>query len=222
MTRVGVVIPAGGSGQRMGGQAKALLLLAGKPILTHTIARFTDPRITAIRVALPAALVESYNSADARVRVVAGGADRSESVRLGIDALPPDIDVVLIHDAARPLVSRGLIARVIDAVTAECGAIAALPASDTVHAVNDEQRIVSTPDRQTLWYAQTPQAFPRDQIVAAHAAAARARVSATDDAALITQNGGCVRVVPGESSNIKITVPSDLRVAEALLAETSA
>ena len=222
MTRVGVVIPAGGSGQRMGGQAKALLLLAGKPILTHTIERFTDPRIVSICVALPSALLESYQPYDERVRVVAGGAERSESVRLGIEALPGDIDIVLIHDAARPLVSRDLIARVIDAVTAECGAIAALPASDTVHVVSSDDRIVSTPDRNTLWYAQTPQAFPRGLILAVHSAAARARVSSTDDAALVAQHGGCVRVIAGESSNIKITVPADLRLAEALLAHTTA
>jgi 2-C-methyl-D-erythritol 4-phosphate cytidylyltransferase len=222
MTRVGVVIPAGGSGQRMGRQAKALMLLAGRPILSHTLERFTDTRIVAICVALPRSLVDSYNPEDARVRVVPGGADRSESVRLGIEALPADVDIVLIHDAARPLVSPDLIARVIDAVSPDCGAIAALPASDTVHVIEDDQRIVSTPDRAALWYAQTPQAFPRDVIVAAHHAAARARVSATDDAALVAQHGGCVRVVPGETSNIKITVPADLRIAEALLAQSTA
>jgi 2-C-methyl-D-erythritol 4-phosphate cytidylyltransferase len=221
MTRVGVVIPAGGSGQRMGGQAKALLLLAGRPILTHTLERFIDSRIAAIRVALPAALLGKYTPGDQRIRLVEGGAERAESVRLGIVALPPDIDVILIHDAARPLVSPQLVSRVIDAVTPDCGAIAALPATDTVHIVRDRHYITATPDRKTLWYAQTPQAFPRDMIVTAHAAAAREQLSPTDDAALIVHHGGCVRVVRGENSNIKITVPADLRLAEALLANAS-
>jgi 2-C-methyl-D-erythritol 4-phosphate cytidylyltransferase len=221
MTRVGVVIPAGGSGQRMGGQAKALLLLAGKPMLTHVLERFSDSRVVAIRVVLPAALLSNYSTRDQRVQVVEGGAERTESVRRGIEALPSDIDIVLIHDAARPLVSPELVGRVIDATTPDCGAIAALPATDTVHMVRDGHYIMATPDRKMLWYAQTPQAFPRAMIVSAHTIAARNQFSTTDDAALVVQHGGCVRVVPGETSNIKITVPADLHLAEALLANAS-
>ena len=220
MTRVGVVIPAGGSGQRMGsGQAKAFLQLSGRSILLHTLERFTDPRITAIRVALPREMLASraFEHPDPRVRAVAGGGERADSVRLGIAALPDDVDVVLIHDAARPLASAALITRVIDAVTPDTGAIAALPASDTIHVVNRDEFITATPDRKTLWYAQTPQAFPRQMIAAAHAAAERENVSPTDDAALVVRYGGRVRVIPGETSNIKITVPADLEIAAALL-----
>src|SRR6185503_19389082 len=116
-----------------------------------------------------------------------------------------------------PLASPALIARVIDAVTPETGAIAALPASDTVHVVAAGEFITLTPDRKSLWYAQTPQAFPRKMIADAHAAAEREQVSPTDDAALVVRYGGRVCVVPGETSNIKITVPADLEIAAALL-----
>jgi 2-C-methyl-D-erythritol 4-phosphate cytidylyltransferase len=203
-----------------GGHAKAFLQLSGRSILLHTLDRFTDPRITAIRVALPKEMLASreFEHTDVRVRAISGGKERSDSVRLGIAALPDDIDVVLIHDAARPLASAGLITRVIDAVTPDAGAIAALPAADTIHVVNSDEFITRTPDRKSLWYAQTPQAFPRQMIVAAHAAAEREKVSLTDDAALVVRYGGRVRVIPGETSNIKITVPADLEIAAALLA----
>ncbi|MGH7459827.1 MAG: IspD/TarI family cytidylyltransferase, partial [Longimicrobiales bacterium] len=123
-----------------------------------------------------------------------------------------------IHDAARPLVSVALIQRVIAAALGGAGAIAALPATDTIHVVDINNHIVQTLDRSVLWHAQTPQAFPRQLIQDVHLRAAHEGVSGTDDAALVVRYGGEVRIVPGEANNLKITVPHDLELADALLA----
>jgi 2-C-methyl-D-erythritol 4-phosphate cytidylyltransferase len=138
-------------------------------------------------------------------------------VRNGLEALPEDVDTVVIHDAARPLVSRELIEQVIALARSGTGAIAALPATDTIHVVDDQGRIVQTPERAVLWQAQTPQAFPRAVIESAHRQALQERLPATDDAALVVRYGGAVQVVKGEPHNLKITVPADVEFAEALL-----
>jgi 2-C-methyl-D-erythritol 4-phosphate cytidylyltransferase len=204
----------------MGGRPKILLPLAGRPLIMHTLDRLLqDARIVVVRVALPETMLQSpVTLLDPRIGLVKGGAERSDSVRAGLDALPEDIDLVLIHDAARPLVSPELIQRVIDAATEDVGVIAALPASDTIHMVSADDFITATPERAALWQAQTPQVFPRAAIVEAHRRAVLEGVSATDDAALVVRYGGKVRVVPGERTNLKITVPHDLELAEAWLA----
>jgi 2-C-methyl-D-erythritol 4-phosphate cytidylyltransferase len=224
MSVVGLVIPAGGAGQRLGGRAKAELPLAGKPMLQWTLAPFLSiEEIQHIVIALPATLLASPPDwlRDKRISLVQGGAERSESVRAGLSALPPDVDIVVIHDAARPLVRVELIREVLDAACAGSGAIAALPATDTIHVVDDELRIVQTPDRNMLWQAQTPQVFPRSLIEAAHRRAAGERWSSTDDAALVVRCGGMVQIVKGDAENLKITVPRDIEVAEALLSRRS-
>jgi 2-C-methyl-D-erythritol 4-phosphate cytidylyltransferase len=128
------------------------------------------------------------------------------------------VEVVLIHDAARPLCSPDLVQRVLDAAEG-IGAVAALPASDTIHEVAADQRVMRTLDRAVLWQAQTPQAFPRELIIDAHRRAQADGVAATDDAALVVHYGGIVQVVQGEVRNLKITVPEDLLLAETLLAQ---
>ena len=215
MRRIGVVIPAGGSGLRMGGQLKPFLLLAGKSVLERAVAPFLERKdVVAIVIVLPATETSTAVT-DPRVRIVAGGRERSDSVRAGLDALGDSVDLVVIHDAARPLVSREVIDRVI-AAAVDGGAIAALPASDTIHEV-DADAIVRTPDRARLWQAQTPQAFPRALITNAHLRALEDGIPATDDAALVVRYGGTVRVVPGDPVNLKLTRPEDLPAAEALL-----
>ena len=220
--RVAVVIPAAGAGRRFGGILKPFADLAGQPVLRRTLAPFLeDPRVHIIVVALPQIVADQppvwLTNLDPRIALVPGGAERGDSVHAALRALPEGIDVVLVHDAARPLVGRDVIDRAIRAATAGECVIAAVPATDTVQQVDAQRRIVATPDRARLWLAQTPQAFPRDVIVAAYDRAAAEDVRATDDAALVLRYGGTVRVIEGNRENVKITVPADHIVAETLL-----
>lgn len=222
MTRVAVVVAAGGSGRRMGGMRKQYLELAGKPVLLRALEPFLG--IASVRwiiVALPSDDVadppEFLVSLGDRVRLVAGGHERTDSVRAALQAVPEEADVVLIHDAARPLVTPDVIERAIQAAAAGLAAVPGVPVEDTIKRVDEGGRIVDTLERERLWRAQTPQAFPRELILRAHAQAEAEGVTATDDAALVERVGGTVVVVPGSPENIKLTSPSDLALAEAIL-----
>jgi 2-C-methyl-D-erythritol 4-phosphate cytidylyltransferase len=221
--RVGVVIPAAGAGHRMGTQAKPFLELAGQPMLRRALAPFLDDaRVVRIVVALSPerfARPPGWLAALApRVSTVVGGGERADSVCRGVAVLGDDLDVILVHDAARPLVSGAVVNRAIAAAAAGRCAIAAVPAADTVQEVDNAGRIVATPERRRLWLAQTPQAFPRAVLAEACARAAREGLQVTDDAALVAHFGFPVHVVEGDPRNFKITVPADLEMAEALLA----
>jgi 2-C-methyl-D-erythritol 4-phosphate cytidylyltransferase len=146
-------------------------------------------------------------------RIVPGGRERQESVRLGLKEL--DTDWVLVHDAVRPFVSHEAISRLLDAVRMHGAAILAVPVKDTVKLVNDAGIVEGTPDRKRLWAVQTPQAFRREWLVKAHEQAS-GEPAATDDAMLVEQLGIDVRVVEGEYTNIKLTTPDDLIWAEAI------
>lgn len=237
--RVGVAIPAAGLGRRMGGRKKQYLELAGTPLLLRTVRPFlADRRVVAVAVALPSSdLAEPppwLRNLDERVRLVGGGESRQESVWSAIRGLPEDVEVVVVHDGARPLVTAEVIDRCIREAAAGRGAIAGWPAVDTIKEVDGERRVVRTPDRTRLWHAQTPQAFPREMIVAAYRAAgaeggaasgasaassgAGERESvATDDAALVERLGGEVVTVEGSPRNLKVTRPQDLALAETLI-----
>jgi len=223
MKRVGVVIPAGGAGKRLERTIpKAFVPLLGKPLLQHAVETFlTHASAPTISVALPAELVADPPEWLQHERIVSGegGAERMDSVRLALARLPQDTDIVLIHDAARPLLTHALIDRCLDAVAVDTGAIAALPSSDTIHLVDKHGIIQSTPARESLWRAQTPQAFPYAMITNAHQRAAAEGRQFTDDAALAVFYGWNVRVVQGEAANLKVTVASDLLIAERLLLE---
>lgn len=219
--RVGVAVPAAGSGERMGGARKAFLELGGEPVLAHALRPFlADARVVRIAVALgaddatspPAWLV----ALAPRVVVVRGGPTRTESVRAALGALPPDLDVIAVHDAARPLVTAEIVGHCIDVALEGSGAVAGCPAVDTVKRVDDVGRIVETPDRSRLWLAQTPQVFPAQSLRRAYADPA---AEGTDDSALVERAGGGVRVlmVDAGTSNLKVTRPEDLVVAEAVL-----
>jgi 2-C-methyl-D-erythritol 4-phosphate cytidylyltransferase len=220
--RAAVLVPAGGSGTRLGGVAKPFLELAGEPMLVHTLRPFLACReVVAIVVALPEVLAAAppawLLALDRRITIVAGGRERGESVRHALHAAPTDVDVVLVHDAARPLATVELVQRTIAAAArGEC-VIAAVRATDTIQVVDGDRRIVATPDRSRLWQAQTPQGFPRAILADAYRRAAADGHAATDDAALVTRYGGTVRVIEGEPENIKVTYAADLPVAEALL-----
>jgi len=222
--RAAVIVPAAGIGRRMGSASKAFLPLAGKPLLAHALETLLhDARVVQAVVALDPAHAAAppawLAQLDSRVRLVEGGTERTESVRNALQAVAPGTDVVLIHDGARPLVSRELVRRVLDAVSEGRSVTAAIPLADTVHEIGDDGRVLATPDRSRLWRAQTPQAFPLDTLRAAYQQAALAGIEATDDAALVARFAGPVFVIEGDAGNLKITVPDDLRVAHALLAE---
>jgi 2-C-methyl-D-erythritol 4-phosphate cytidylyltransferase len=217
--KVGAIIPAAGSGTRMGGARKAFLELAGKPLLQHCLDSFL--RVDSIRhivVALPAEDVRQAPQwlSKPRIVIVAGGEQRADSVRAGLNALPDDVEIVVVHDAARPLVTPELIGRVLEVAARGLSATTALPVTDTLHEVDDTNGIRTTPDRSRFWRAQTPQAFPREALELAFARIADAS-SATDEAGLVARAGSMVKVVPGETWNIKITTHEDLALAEAAL-----
>lgn len=221
--RVAVVVPAAGAGRRMGGTAKAFVELAGEPMLRRTLRPFlAETRVTAIAIALDAATAAAppqwLVTLDRRITFVTGGATRSASVAAALATLDDDVDVVLVHDAARPLVSAELIDRVITAAAAGHAVIAAVPVTDTIQEVDDVGRIIATPERDHLWQAQTPQAFPRSVVMDAYRRAEADGVIATDDAALVARYGTPVRVIEGARENIKVTTQADVRAVEALLA----
>jgi 2-C-methyl-D-erythritol 4-phosphate cytidylyltransferase/2-C-methyl-D-erythritol 2,4-cyclodiphosphate synthase len=229
---VSAIIAAGGRGQRFGAaEPKQLLTVGGRPILERSVSAFlAHPNVDEVVIALPQELVENppaYLRAAAKpLHLVAGGARRQDSVTNGFRAAATASDVIVIHDAARPFASADLIARTI-AAAAECGAaLAALPARDTVKqghmspADNTTWVVAETLPRESIFLAQTPQAFRRDVLHAALAIAERDAVDATDEATLAERAGHQVRLVEGEASNIKITTPEDLSIAEAIASAT--
>jgi 2-C-methyl-D-erythritol 4-phosphate cytidylyltransferase/2-C-methyl-D-erythritol 2,4-cyclodiphosphate synthase len=224
--RVAAIIAAGGQGRRLGaGTPKQLLTLGGRTILERSIAPFVShPRVSDILVALPPEVVASPPSFLAslapRVRLVAGGARRQDSVARAFDAIDPLPDVIVIHDAARPFVDSATIDRAIDGAIESGAAIAALPAADTVklaYAGGADPRVEATIPRDRVWLAQTPQAFTREVLTAALAFGIQGG-SGTDEAALAEQAGHVVRLVAGDPRNIKITTPADLEFARIALA----
>jgi len=221
---VGVAMPAAGFGSRMGGVRKPLLSLCGKPILLHSLRPFLDhPRVKAIAIALgredasnPPPWLEGL---DSRVVLVKGGASRGESVWNALQALPDWIDLVAVHDAARPLVTRAIIDRCLLGVGENQGAVAGVPATDTLKEVDDGDGVTATLRRDRVWHAQTPQIFPRDLLVSAYREAVRVGISDTDDAALVERVGGKVVMVEGSPTNLKITRQEDLSLAEFFLGQ---
>jgi 2-C-methyl-D-erythritol 4-phosphate cytidylyltransferase len=203
----------------MGGARKPFLELAGEPVLVHALRPFlSDSRVVAVVVALAEEEAISppdwLTGLDARVRVVSGGQTRAESVRRALAALPDDLDVVAVHDAARPLVTADVVARCIDVAAAGEGAVAGCPAVDTMKEVEEGQRIVGTPDRRRLWHAHTPQVFPAGALRRAYEGDLE---GATDDASLLERQGLTVRMVDGGAANLKVTRPEDLLLAEAVV-----
>ena len=220
---VGVIIVAGGSGTRAGGEElKQFRWVAGKPMLLHSVQAFmAHPRVGMVVCVLPQRYAGDpppwlFQCDVDRLLVSIGGRTRTESVANGLDDLPDEAQIVLVHDAARPLVGQATIGRVIAAVEAGSAAIAALPVVDTLKSVDDSGRITGTVDRTALWRAQTPQGFPRSLLVDVHRRARTERVTATDDAALCERLGHEVRVVQGSERALKVTEPSDFARVEAL------
>jgi 2-C-methyl-D-erythritol 4-phosphate cytidylyltransferase len=206
--RTWAIVVAAGGGSRFGA-AKQFAPLGGVRVLDRSVGVALDA-CDGVVVVLPA---DNAWEGAAGVQVAFGGATRSDSVRAGLALVPDDAEIVIVHDAARPLASRALFDRVAQKVANGAdGAVPALPVSDTVKRVNNG-RVVETVPRDGLVGVQTPQAFRAEALRAAH----RIGGVDTDDAALVEANGGVVVVVEGERRNLKLTVADDLELAEALL-----
>lgn len=232
--RAAVVIPAAGSGLRLGGgEPKALRLLAGRSLLARCVETFASvDEVVAIVAVVPADRVEQVTAdlaagaeefPSTRVLAVAGGLTRQESVANGLSALAglavAQADYVLVHDAARPLVPRSVIERVLDALArGDEAVVPGLPVADTIKVVSADEVVVDTPPRGQLRAIQTPQGFTFDALSRAHAVAAAAGAEGTDDAALVELAGGVVRVVLGDPLAGKVTTAADFAVM-AILAE---
>jgi 2-C-methyl-D-erythritol 4-phosphate cytidylyltransferase len=216
------IVPAAGEGARLGGPGpKAFHPVAGMPLIAHSLVVLAkSPSISRIIVAAPAEwsarlLTVVAGTAGDSVDVVAGGESRQASVRAALASVTSEH--VLVHDAARPLVTVDLVEAVLAALSGAAASICAVPISDTLKRVKDG-RVVSTVDRESLWRVQTPQAFDTAVLRRAHDDALAASFEGTDDAALVERLGEAVAVVPGDERNIKVTTPADLALAETLLA----
>jgi 2-C-methyl-D-erythritol 4-phosphate cytidylyltransferase len=209
------------------GMPKALMPLGGRPLAAWCLDALEDADgIASLVVVAPSGHeIELAHALGLDPdQVVTGGGSRAESVGRGLDAVDPDAELVLVHDAARPLIRPELIAAVIAGVGEADGAIAAAPLADTPKRVGDDRAIIETPPRTGLWLAQTPQVFRRTALQRAFdAARAEDRLDeATDCASMVEAIGGHVVVVAALTPNLKVTTPSDVRIAELLLADTAA
>ena len=225
--KVVAVVPAGGTGKRMGaGIPKQFLMLDGVPLMLHAL-RVLDrtPGVREVILVVPkeerdralAEVVEQHGLKKV-LKVVPGGATRQESVQHGLNEVGEDVEIVVVHDAVRPFITEDRIERSIEAARKHGGAIVAVPMKDTPKQVGPDRLIQRTLDRTELWLAQTPQTFRRALVVEAYRTAAIAHVHATDDAALVERLGHKVVIVEGSWENIKITTPEDMILAEAILA----
>ena len=212
------VVPAGGSGRRMGRRRpKQYLVLGGVPLIVRT-ARALAGAVDGVVVTAPAGRVDATRRLLARYRVrrvlgvVAGGAERQDSVWQGLLALPPEARWVIVHDAVRPFVTADLVGRVLAAARVHGAATCGVPVRETVKRVR-KTVVESTLDRDGLWLTQTPQAFRRELLWEAHDQARRDGYSGTDDAVLVERLGRRVGMVAGFPRNLKITTPEDLRTA---------
>jgi 2-C-methyl-D-erythritol 4-phosphate cytidylyltransferase len=220
------IVVAAGTGERLGGQMpKALVPLAGAPMIVRSArAAISTSGVEAVVVAAPAGhedLVHAMLEPVGTHSVVTGGDSRQASVRAALAAVPPEVPFVVVHDAARPLATPGLFAAVLAALTESSdvdGVVPVLPILDTVKRIRDGL-VVTTEDRDGLSLAQTPQAFRTEALREVHERAAAEGAAFTDDAALLEWAGRRVRAVPGERGNLKITTPEDLEQAARVLEE---
>jgi 2-C-methyl-D-erythritol 4-phosphate cytidylyltransferase len=221
-TVVGIV-PAGGSGERLGAERpKAFVVLAGKTLLERSVEALRpvcDRVVAAVpQSPQPSALSPQPSALSPQgLEFVVGGASRSASVRNAVDAAP-EADVFVVHDAARPLAAPELVRRCLSALEDGVdGAIAAARVTDTVKEASPDGRVLRTLDRSSLWAVQTPQAFRADVLRRALDVDDHTLARATDDATLVEAAGGTVLIVEASPENLKVTCAQDLELAEALL-----
>ena len=226
-TKAWAVIVAAGRGDRFGaGEPKQFVAVAGRPLVLWTVDAFRKhPDILGVSLVVPADVAKQppawlASLAAEGVSVVAGGVERTDSVRLGLTSVPAAADVVAVHDGARPLVTRQTISRVLAAVEAGRGAIAARRASDSLKQVDGEGRVIRSLNREDVWRAETPQAFPRQLIQDIHRRAELDGVTASDCAGLCERYEVEVVVVESQQLNPKVTRPEDLEWVELWIRRT--
>lgn len=229
--KTAVIIAAAGIGARMGsGQPKQYMEVGGRPIICHTLDRFREAKCIdeLIVVVEPGRDVAFRNDIlisfgyPKHWRVTEGGKLRQESVANGLELVPPDCDVVLIHDGVRPFITANQIETAAQVAARDGACVVAAQVKDTIKRVSGDGLIVETVDRERLWNAQTPQAFLCGILKEAFTAAARDGFVATDDAGLVERLGFNVTIIEGSHQNIKITTPADMAIAEAILNNTRA
>lgn len=228
MSKLAVIIPAAGSGSRMGARVpKPFLKLHGVSVLEHTIRAFAQvDEVEQVVISTSAdwiseveAILENFKNDVSFLDVVQGGRERQHSIYNALPKIFQEIDLIAVHDAVRPFISKELIKECCEAAEEFGGAIVAVPAKDTIKKVNADSVIVNTPDRSELWQAQTPQIFQKKLLIKAYDSAIREEFTGTDDASLVERIGGNIKVVEGDRRNLKITYPIDLKVAELILTE---
>lgn len=222
---VSVIFPAAGQGKRMQTDVnKVLLNLAGVPMLVHTLQRFSNCAAVDELIIVAAAdeilflqqMLDKVSGLKS-FKIVVGGAERQFSVENALKAVRDDANIILVHDAARPLISSSVIEAVIDAARQGGAAIAAVRAKNTIKFIDNDGIVQSTPERSGLWEIQTPQGFQRDILLAAYHKARQDGFVGTDDASLVERLGIAVRVIESDYRNIKVTTPEDLLFVEAIL-----
>ena len=219
----GAVIVAAGTASRMGGIDKVMAPLKGEPMILRTVRAFQNsPVIREIVIVTRQDLVEPIHQLcekmDKVTSVVVGGADRQASVEAGLNALSGKLDMVAVHDGARPLVSPEVIDRTVRAAHTYDAAAPAIPVKDTIKTVKGGL-VVNTPDRSLLYAVQTPQIFDRALLLGALQKARKDEAAITDDCSAVERMGMSVKIVEGDERNLKVTTPMDLKVAELLLEE---
>ena len=226
MEKLAVIIPAAGSGTRMGSETpKPFLKVGGKPILWHTIYAFSKVDIVEQIIISTSQnwidqveqLCLSIPNKKIKYQVILGGSKRQYSIQNGLNHLLDDIGMVGVHDAVRPFITTSLIIETTQVAIKFGGAIVGVPAKDTIKKVDHNKCIQDTPDRSNLWQAQTPQIFKKNLIINAYNSAINDNFFGTDDASLVERVGGKVKIVEGNRSNLKITYPVDLKIAEMIL-----
>lgn len=222
---VTAIFPAAGASRRMGGGVnKNFLELDGEPILIRTLKTFS--RVERVNFLIVVVAAHEVETVERLLRggeelkpwhVTVGGSERQYSIANGLKLLPNDAEVILVHDAARPLISARTIEDVIDAAEKFGGAIAAVPSKDTIKFVDAEGFVKSTPPRSELVAVQTPQGFTREILLQAYAKAAQDNFLGTDDASLVERLGVRIKIVTSSYTNIKVTTPEDILIAESFL-----
>ncbi|MBD3181075.1 2-C-methyl-D-erythritol 4-phosphate cytidylyltransferase [Candidatus Poribacteria bacterium] len=224
--KVSAIIPAAGSGKRMGEIKKPYIVLCGRTMLSHTISVFLQCSLINELVIVSASgdenkcyceIVENYDM-DKACKVITGGLTRQESVFNGIKNLDTDTDIVIIHDCARPFLNENMIVKAVKAAEKWGAATIAVPVGNTIKKADKDGFVVETIDREMLWSIQTPQAFQYDLILKAHTHARENNIQVTDDTSLVEELGTHkVKLVMGASENMKITTPGDLVLARAII-----